>query len=261
MEWSFASAGPIEANVEVASGRIDVKPRTENEIEVSLEPMRASSRRAAELIEAAKVVFENGALRVRVPARTFNNAEVLCTIALPEGSSVSVRTASADVRCLSRIGDFAGTTASGDVTLDEVDGELVLNTASGDLRCRSVASRLKVKGASSDITIGTVGGPIDLVLASGDVDIDAAGASVKMHSASGDVDVGRVAEGEIKIRTASGDIAIGVAPGVGAYLDVASVSGEMTCTLPFQEASAGDAKLLITCQTMSGDVRIKAASA
>ncbi|MGO9559494.1 MAG: DUF4097 family beta strand repeat-containing protein [Acidimicrobiales bacterium] len=261
MEWSFASAGPIEANVELAAGRVDLQPRGDNEIEVALEPMRASSRRAAELIEAATVVFENGRLRVKVPTRAFNNADLLCTIALPEGSSISVSTASADVRSAGRTGDFHANTASGDVTLEQVDGELMVNSASGDLRCRQVASRLKMKGASSDVVIGSVGGPVDLVLASGDVDIDVAGSSVKVHTASGDLHLGRVEEGEITVRTASGDIAIGVAPGVGAYLDVASLSGDMTCTLPFQEAVAGDAKLRITCQTGSGDVRIHAASA
>ncbi len=261
MEWSFASAGPIEANVEVPSGLVDVQPVSRDGIEVSLEPRHPTSRRAMELVEASKVSFDNGRLHVHVPSRTFKNAEILCTIVLPEGSALVVKTASAVVRCSGKVGDLSATVASGDITLEDVEGELVVATASGDLQCRSVASRLKVKGASSDVTIGRVGGPVDISLASGDVEIGDAATSLRVHTASGDLHLCRAHEGEIVVRNASGDITIGVAPGISAYLDIASMSGDMSCTLPFEETSAAEAKLQITCQSMSGDVRIEAASA
>ncbi|MGH9299659.1 MAG: DUF4097 family beta strand repeat-containing protein, partial [Acidimicrobiales bacterium] len=60
--------------------------------------------------------------------------------------------------------------------------------------------------------------------------------------------------------SASGDVVIGVANGVGAHLDVTTVSGESRCTLPFEDGT-GTALLSIRCRTLSGDVVIRSAAA
>ncbi len=255
MDWNFVAVGPVVATVQVPAGQVDLHPETDGEIRVSLEP-GSSSNRARELVAASRVTFESGRLDVHVPSRTFKNAEVLCTVRLPVGSSVTVRTGSADVRCAGTVGDFTATVASGDVDVENVEGELSVTIASGDLRCERVSNRARLRGASGDVTIGQAGGPVELSVASGDIEIGDAAASVKADNASGDVEIRRAHEGEIRAKTASGDITVGVASGVGAYLDVRSLSGDMTCTLPFDESEPGDAKLRIICESVSGDVAI-----
>lgn len=262
MEWSFVAVGPVHANLEVPAGRVDVRPAAEAgaPVLVSLEPERPGSRRAEEQIAASRVTFAAGQLEVSVPSRSFKTTGIVCRVDLPPGSSLAVTSASADVSCTGTVADCSVTTASGDVALGDVEGDLRVVTASGDVRCGHVASRLDVKGASSDVRVASVGGRAEIVVASGDVEVGDAAASVQVASRSGDCSVRRAREGEIRVDTASGDITVGVAAGVGAYLDVKTLSGDMSCTLPFDETEPGDAKLRIVCNTASGDIEIMSAA-
>ena len=77
-----------------------------------------------------------------------------------------------------------------------------------------------------------------------------------LHSASsGDVSLARVAAGAVSLASLSGDLDVGVAPGIGLYLDLSSLSGQITNELDDSGAEqTADARL--TCRTVSGDVRI-----
>lgn len=262
MDWSFTAVGPVKAQVEVPAGQVDLLScEEEGAIRVSLEPLGVGSERANDLIEASTVSFDDGLLRVHVPQRTFRNTELRCTLVIPERSAVNAKTASADVESRLTVGDLTVAVASGDVSLTRVEGELEVVTASGDVSCEEVTGRLRVKGASSDVTVGVAGGPVEIALASGDISLREAMSSVKVATASGDLEVRCAHEGKISAKSASGDIAVGVAQGARAYLDVSSITGDMECDLPMQESVEGEAELTISCQTMSGDVRIFSAFA
>jgi DUF4097 and DUF4098 domain-containing protein YvlB len=260
MEWSFAGAGAVQAEVELPSGEIELRPVGDGELRVSLAPFGSGGRRAEELIEASEVSFAEGRLRVHVPQRPFRSTGLKCTILLPSRSSVRARTASADIQAGGTLGDFSSDLASGDVDLGRIEGELVFTGASGDLRCEVVTGRLKVKGASSDVSVKSVGGPAEITLASGDVRIGDLMASLRAATASGEVELGCVHAGKVSVQSASGDISIKVAPGVGAYLDLTSLSGQIDCELPMNESLERAADLTLSCRTMSGDVRISAAA-
>ena len=83
--------------------------------------------------------------------------------------------------------------------------------------------------------------------------------SLVIQTASGDVRIGSVSAGHTEVTTASGDIVVGVAPSVGVYLDLASVSGSAKSQLDEAEAS-DDVPLQVTCRAVSGDIRITRAS-
>jgi DUF4097 and DUF4098 domain-containing protein YvlB len=261
MEWSFVATGPVQAHVDLPAGEVNVNSDGDNRIEVSLEPVRGGNRKALELIESSRVAFDQGRLDVHVPSQKFRSVDLVCTVTLPEGSDLAVKTASADVTCSGRLGNFSAAVASGDISLGTVEGDVSVTSASGDFQCSEIGSGLKVKTASGDVVVGRLGGAADLSLASGDVRLEDAASSVKANTASGDVYLGRAHEGEIRVRSASGDVTILVAPGTGAYLDVTSVTGDMSCTLPFDEQSSSEAKLSIYCQSVSGDVAIGSAPA
>ncbi|HLI43087.1 MAG TPA: DUF4097 family beta strand repeat-containing protein [Acidimicrobiales bacterium] len=258
MDWSFNAVGPIDVHVEVPAGRVDLRPHAEGSgpVLVALDPAHPGSRKAEAQIAASRVTFASGRLDVKVPSRPFARADICCTVDLPAGSSLTVTTASADVTVTGAVGECTVTTASGDLSLPEAAGCLRFTTASGDLRIERAGAGLKVKGASGDVRAGEVSGPIDIALASGDVALHSIGAGARVNTASGDIRVDRASEGELNLRSASGDITVGVAAGVGAYLDVKTVSGEMTCGLPADDAASGDARLRITCSTVSGDISI-----
>ncbi len=257
MQWSFSAVGPVHADIEVPSGRVTVQPQTGDALDVSLEPARHASAKGADLIEQSDVRFEHDKLTVYVPSRAFKNTALLCTVSLPEGSSLKVKTASADVMARLRLATFTAATASGDIAVGDVEGDVDLTCASGDFRCENIGGRLRVKGASSDVTAGRIGGEVDIALASGDVTIDDAGASVTTVTASGDVQINCAHQGRLAVNSASGDIVIGIAKGAGAHLDVSSVSGDVSSSLPVDESAGAETVLEIKCRTMSGDVVIK----
>jgi len=258
MEWSFETSEPVEADVVVPAGMVEIGPASTGQLHVELQPIDPTSRRAAAAVAVAEVTCNAGKLRVHVPDRAGRN-EVRCRIQLPEGSSVSSKTASADLRCAVALSGFSGATASGDVLLGNVEGHLTFKSASADLRCDTVGGRLAVRTASGDVSVNLARDVIDASLASGDFTVGEAATSVEIKSASGDVSVRRASSGRVRVQTASGDVSIGVASGVGARLDVTTISGETTCALPFQEEAPATAALDIVCRTVSGDVRIESA--
>lgn len=259
MEKTFAAEGAVEADVLVPAGFINVERSEGNQVTVLLEPLRGS-RRAAELIDESEVTFADGKLRVKVPERSFRNVDVRCELRLPEGSSLATKTASADVRSSVALGAFDGVTASGDAQLLDVAGDVRHKSASGDFVAETVGGQLRVRTASGDVSVRRASGDVELGLASGDVRIEDAESSVDVKSASGDVQLDCVRRGRVRAQTASGDVVVSVADGVGAYLDVTTVSGDTRCTLPFQESGpAGGSTLEIVARTVSGDIVVQGA--
>jgi hypothetical protein len=260
MERVFEADGPVDADVVVPAGSIEVERAEGNQVVVLVEPQRGSAR-ADELVAETDISFADGKLRVHVPERALRNVEVRCRLRLPEGSALSTKTASADVGSTVSLRSFDGATASGDTALRDVTRDLTLKSASGDLVCESVGGRLRLRSASGDVSVRQVAGDVELALASGDVHIVDALSSVDVKSASGDVRLDCVRHGRVRAQTASGDVTVGVAEGVGAYLDVTTVSGDTRCTLPFQErAPGGAAALEIVARTVSGDVIVRGAA-
>ncbi len=98
--------------------------------------------------------------------------------------------------------------------------------------------------------------------ASGDAVIGAVGGSVNAKTASGDIKVESVIAGTTQIDSASGDIWLGVAPGTTAWLEVQSLSGDVTSELQSADAPDEDAPAVsIQARTLSGDVAIRRAVA
>ncbi|MGH8980682.1 MAG: DUF4097 family beta strand repeat-containing protein [Acidimicrobiales bacterium] len=262
MEWTFEASDPVDVDVVVPSGVVEIEASVAGAVSVVLEPMSGRASRAEALIAESDVSLSSGTLRVHVPnsLSAVRHAAVRCHLRVPEDSAVRVTTASADVSCAMQIREFSGTSASGDVDLRAVRGDVSLRSASGDVRCESIGGKLRVRAASGDVHVGAVGRDVNVSLASGGLVVADAGGSVDVKTASGDVSVGCARTGTVRVQSASGDVTVGVASGVGATLDVSSVSGDATCDLPFEEESPSAAELKIICRTVSGDVRVRSAT-
>jgi DUF4097 and DUF4098 domain-containing protein YvlB len=277
MDWTFAAAGPLEARLELAEGSISVDAAEVSEATVSLEPMGRREDRAMAAIEEAEVICDGQRLVVKVPKHVRRQGPIRMEIAVPERSSVSARTASANVEVRGVLGevdvatasgdvDFVGEaekaridTASGDATVGRVRGSAQGRTASGELNFESVGGELNVATASGDIEVGEVGGEATFNTASGDVRVHRLGAGAKVRAVSGDVELCLVERGNVTVSTTSGDVAVYVARGVGTWLDLTSFSGTTTCTLPGDDGMKSTADLRLTCQTMSGDIDVRPA--
>ena len=259
--WDFPGSDPIDASVDLASGRVTLNAGPVSDTTVNVAPSRFS-RNAEKLIDEVRVAFDHGRLEVAGPRRASlfrGHAAYDVTITLPEGSRSMVRTASADLTCTGELAALDAHTASGDITVARVTGHLQAETSSGDIRLDETGTA-EIRTASGDVRLTWARDDVSVRTASGDVTIARAGGDVAGTTASGDIRVGSVARGSTEVSTASGDVVIGVYPGVGVYLDLASATGSAFSQLE-ETGPTDDVTLGVRCRTASGDIRIVRAAA
>jgi hypothetical protein len=258
--WEFPGSDPIDVFIDLASGRIALTAQPTDLTTVELTAARRG--RGEALPPDVRVSFQDGRLEITGPRRSGlwrGHAGLDLAVTLPAGSRCMVRSASADVSCTGDLAELDAHTASGDVQAGTVTGRSKIQTASGDVLLDEAGADTDLHTASGDIQLARAGGAVTVRTASGDVNIGAAAASVTVKTSSGDAELGSVATGRTDLQTVSGDIVVGVAEGVGVYLDLASVTGSTTSQLD-ETAASDDVPLEVVCRAVSGDIRIARAS-
>jgi Putative adhesin len=273
MQRTFEVTGPVELDIRLTSGEIEVDPTLDGRVEIELTAHDEESQR---LVDEARVELQEHAERPRVivdvPQRrgggfslgiVFGRSGVSCRVRCPKGSLVGAKSKSADLLAHGIIGGLTVQTASGDVEVDRVLGNISVKSASGDLEAREVSGGVSVQTASGDIAIEVVRGPVSIATASGDVSIREAYDNVSANTVSGDQDHGAVMTGHVAAHSVSGDVRIGVRRGSRVFLDCNTVSGETSSELDLTpDAASGDGPLVeIRAKTVSGDIKITRAAA
>jgi hypothetical protein len=270
MQRTFEVQGPVELDVRLASGDIEVDPTAEGRVEVELIAHDEESQR---LVDNARIELNPHGHRptilVDVPQKKgfsisiFGRSGIECRIRCPHDSGVSVRTKSADISTRGTIGGLNVATASGDLDIDRVSGGVNVKSASSDFSAREVAGGVNIQTASGDIDLSVARGPINVTSVSGDISIGEAYDNVNANSVSGDQDHGAVMQGIVVAHSVSGDVTIAVRRGSKAFLDCTTVSGDTTSELELtSDAPAGEGPLVeIRAKTVSGDIRITRAPA
>lgn len=254
--WEFAASGPVKAQLRLAAGTISVSTSPEQAVTVSLEPERPGEK-ADRLIADTRVSFEDGRLRVLVPERLrlAGSVPLALTVGLPEGSAVTTQAASADLACSGELGSLHAHTASGDVEAGRISGDAEVSSASGDVRLDWVGGAIEVSTASGDLRADRADGDVTVKTASGDVTVRRSGGQVSVKTASGDVRLGAICGERADVSTVSGDITAAVPAGVRVYLDLASVTGQVSSGFESRDDGSSDAALTLRCRSVSGDVR------
>ncbi len=280
---TFPSPEPIELRVRLGAGDVAVEaaPRTETDVEV--QPSDPGSRVDVEHAEATRVDHREGIVTVTAPDegrswRVGRSPAIVVRVGLPEGSTIRVDSSSADVVGRGRLGPAEVKTASGDVEIEQAadvkvetasgdiivrraDGEARIGTASGDVMLQHVTGDAEVTSASGDILVGRADGELRLKTASGDATVDTAEGSVTAKTASGDARVRQAHRGALSFDTASGDVRIGIAEGTAAWLDVQSLSGQVSSALAEADAPDEDGDTVrVRARTLSGDIAITRAT-
>jgi DUF4097 and DUF4098 domain-containing protein YvlB len=273
MQKTFEVTGPVELELRLASGEIEIDPSLHGRVEIDLTAHDDESQR---LIDEARIELQDHSERQRVivdiPHKrgggfsfglVFGRSGISCRVRCPEGSLVSVKSKSADVLSRGTIGGLSVQTASGDVEVDRVLGGVTVKSASGDVEAREVHGAVSIQTASGDAEIDVVHGAVTIATASGDVRIGEAYDNVSTNTVSGDQDHGAVMTGHVAAHSVSGDVRIGVRRGSRVYLDCNTVSGETSSELELTpDASTGEGTLVeIRAKTVSGDIRITRAPA
>jgi hypothetical protein len=260
--WEFPTDGPVDLEIRLPAGNITIIAEPTPTATVTLLPQRPGSKRDEETLDRARVDFRDGRLFVSAPERPWlrGSAALDLTVLVPSESACAVVTASADIRCTGRLGRLQARTASGDLDVDVINGPVVVSTASGAVRLRDAAGPLRVHSASGEVAAERAGDEATVQTASGRVRIENACGSVRARTASGDVRIGAISTGRGEIATVSGDIGVGIPAGVGVYLDLSAVSGQVRSELEPSEAG-GDADLTLQCRSVTGNVLVSRAAA
>jgi len=251
-EHRFQTPGPIELEVKIPSGDVDVETVEDGESVVVLE---GNER----MIELTDVSFDGRRLSVELRGKkpfgitiaigdfSFGSGSLRVRARIPNGSDVTAATAAADVKLRGTVRTLEVRTASGDVGVrGDVDDDATIKTVSGDAKLERVGGDLEVQTVSGDVGARFVGG------------------SVRAKSVSGDLRVEAVHGTEATAQSVSGDIEIGVARGRALDVDAGSVSGDLSSEVPLGSDPAeggGDVPpLVVRGKTVSGDFRVIRAS-
>jgi hypothetical protein len=257
--WEFPAPGPISLEAKVPAGSITVNAEPVTTATVSL--TSPSGKRGDELIASTAVEYDAGTLTITVPdrIRLLSSTSLDLVVQLPHGSSCVLNTASADIRCSGELGSLEAHAASGDVTAQRAAGPVSIRTASGDVRLDEAAGEVVLNTASGDASVGRVGGDVTVNSASGDLRIRRAEGSASVRSASGDVRIDCIMAGRCEVTTVSGDVSIAVPAGIGVYLDLSAMAGDVSSDLE-PTGSDSDAALSLHCRSISGDVHVTRAA-
>jgi len=217
-------------------------------------------RNTDEAIAQIRVEYRGGRLEISGPKQGLRRGGhgLDLTVRVPAGSRCIVRTASCDVACLGEVASLDVRTASGDVTAALVSGPVRVVTASGDVWLEEAAGEVAVNTASGDFRLLRAGDDVNVTTASGNVQISSCGGSVNARTASGDIRIDSIGSGRAELNCVSGDATLGVAPGVGVYLDISSLSGRVSSELEPADGE-GSADLTVKCRSISGDVNVNRA--
>jgi DUF4097 and DUF4098 domain-containing protein YvlB len=284
MEKTFETPAGVRLLVHNDAGLVAITAGQTKETRVRLE---AGTPGAEELVERATVecrpVGGRQMVVVKIPKqglRMLRRQAVTVRVELPEGSDVTATVASADVEVTGPIGAAEFTTASGDVSTDDVGANLVIQSASGDFTVGAVGGDLKAQTASGDLRCSSVAGRTAFTTVSGDLEVGAAAEPVEVKATSGDVRLGEVAqgarvinvsgdvrilvldEGSLHVRSVSGNVSVGVALGVDLHVDVETMSGHVSSDIPLDDAPRSrrrEARVDLSVRSVSGDVAIERA--
>lgn len=244
--------GVLSVRVGIIAGRVDIlvhdEPATRIEVsEVEGEPIDISMG-AGEL----EIVHSTGSSRGWI---AFTSQMIMgkpketavISIAVPEGTTVALRTVSGDgLACGTR--NTSLETVSGSLLADDTSGHLKVNTVSGEAIVRHHSGHLVVKTVSGEVT------------ASGYCE------SIRTNSVSGPITLDLLgAPRDLVAKTVSGDLTVRLPATIGVDVSASSVSGSLTVNNRkftghgrnrFIESGSTKSTLTVHANSVSGDVAI-----
>ena len=270
---TFETPRQLAVSAKLPRGDIEVQTTDDPQAVVVLE---GSGDRAERQLERADIRLENrgdydelivdvdpddiswSAGRMRLSINLdIRKDDIDLRLKVPHGTILRASTGSADIRAVGRYREIETKTASGDVSVDEVEEDATIKVASGDVHVDRVGGALKVQTAAGDVYSGPVGADAEVKTASGDVRLDDVGGSVSVNSASGDVRVGAVSQGKVELKSVSGDMVVGVRTGSRVWMDVKTITGDARSELDASAEDDGEGPLVeLKATAMSGDIKI-----
>lgn len=237
---------------EFGAGSITVEPGTRDDV------VEATVDAAdEEYLRTVQIRQERDQLRIDGPPTGWRGRDTAVRLTVPAGLSYAIKAAAASIAFHTEIGPTRINNGSGDITVQTAT-DLECSTGSGYV----VADRLQGRGAkinsgTGDIQVYESYCPLLARSGSGDISVQSLHhATLQANSGSGDISV-PATTGSVDLRTASGSLTIGVAERLPAWLDLGSVSGDISIDLESTtEPAPGEAYVSIRARTASGDISV-----
>lgn len=241
---AYPTSQPIELDVDLAIGHVEVVAEARDDAVADVLPTDPAKAGDRSLAESATIAFDGTRLRISVPRRMslFGRTDsVDLLVRVPTGSAVDVRSAYGAVRLRGDVGRARVDAKYGTVTIERTD-DLQLSCPYGEADVREVRGRLDLEAGHSRTRIGSVGGDatirashgsVDLGVTHGVVDarlsgaltIDTALADVTARSAHGALRIRSAASGIMRLDNGYAEVEVGVPDGTAAWLDASSEHG------------------------------------
>jgi DUF4097 and DUF4098 domain-containing protein YvlB len=253
--YEFETETPPRLAVRVPAGRVDVTVHETSRTLVEVEAIRGDVDDVRVEQRGDEIVVE---VRNRLGFR--NRQEYEVRIQAPLRARLALETAAARVETRGALRAAEVKSASGEVSVEQVDEDVSVRSASGDVALGSVGGRVDVNTASGAVDVRSAGGDVVVRTASGDVRLGQLQGDISVQTASGDQRLDAVSEGSLDLRSASGDVRIGIRVGSRLYVDVRSLSGKTSSEValdPDEPESGEDGPLVrLKAATMSGDIAV-----
>ncbi len=211
-------------SIRTISGDCIIKKGTENRIVVDL-LINVKPEGAVEPIFSER----DGLLKITERwSASSSSGNVLWTLTVPQKTEIVFKTASGDLSIDDINSLIEVRTASGDVDITACRGEFKIRTASGEVTIEDSYGEFEVSTASGNIKSSNIEGYVELTTASGDIDVSDSKGSFEFSCASGDISVFDVVfDGESSFSTASGRIDVMVSESVSHDLELSTASGNI----------------------------------
>ena len=278
---TYNTPTPIDLAINLQVGAIEViaGDRADTVTTVSpTNPTKAVDRRGA---EETKVDFDGQRLTMTGPRPRISfigpTESVDIKVELPTGSRLTAEIAVGGVRTIGRLGatrikastgpvdvDTTGDlwlrASHGNATLGTAEGSVEITADHGQIRIGTVTGDAILKASHGTITVGESGGDLDARLSYGDLEITKALASVAAKTAYGSIQLREVSSGSIQVESGYGTVAIGVRPGIPAWLDLSSKDGRVRNQLDGDRApDESEPAVAVRARTQYGDINIQRA--
>lgn len=265
-----ATNGKVEVSSVAGSIRITAWNRDQIHIGGTL------SRDAQQL--AIEKTANGVSIRVVLPHSTFGNVEGShLVIQLPAASQLEVHTVSADIDAGGLDGSVRLESVSGNVALVSKSANIYANAISGDvgvtgsapnakIDAHSISGKLRIEQVNGNLRAGSTSGDIQLA---GENRLQGA----KIETTSGDLRFAATLspDGDYEFHSVSGNVVLSLPTVPSATFDVASFSGGIDTNFgpkprrtseftPGKEWHYGSGNADIRIRTLSGDIRIRAAT-
>ncbi len=283
-EEEFEAAGPIEIDVAVGAGRIEVRLSDRSGVRVTVRHDEdaadqwipglsgllnwvngqfgaATENAPDDAVRQTRIDLTGSRLVVRTPKPLpMRGVPLAIVVEAPNGSHVESKSGSASLVTTGSAGRLNVISGTGDVSVDRADGVASVNSGSAAVRLGPMMGGVRVKSGSGDIEVSSVGGHSALFTGSGDVWLGAVQSDVMVRTGTGDITVADAACGAIELVTGSGELRVAVRSGTAAMVDLVSHAGQARSELDVSNTPPSkEAKLTVRGRTGSGNAVITTA--